>query len=782
MKRVFVHLLIIAALLIAAVPVIASPSAAGSGDEVPNVGANTDNPSHPLGEKQAVLQAKGFAAKMKGQASGPVKEVAKGQFVQLARQGEDSIWTVVGQFGNSINPTYGGTAGPQRNQIPQPDRSVDNSTIWTSDFNKLYYQNLLFSEAPGAVSMRNFYIEQSSNRYTVNGQVEDWVQVPFNEAYYGSNYCGGIVCARTWLFVRDSASAWYNAQLAAGQTPAQIDAYLAQFDKWDRYDYDHDGNFNEPDGYIDHFQAIHAGEGEETGGGAQGTNAIWSHRWYAFYNNIGFTGPAFNLYGGVHIGNSSYWIGDYTVEPENGGVGVFSHEFGHDLGLPDLYDTSGNTGGAENSTGFWTLYSSGSYGNTGIPAEGIGSKPISMSAYEKIFLGWSDYTLLNYGQQASVKLGPSNYTTKQAQQLVVLLPDKQVSFTVGNPFAGSYFYYSGSGNDLDNNMTRSITLPGAGPITLSMQARYQIETCWDYAYVEVSTNGGATFASIPTSASTSDNENGQNFGNGITGTSGSPKVCDFFGTPVWVPVTADLSAYAGQTIQLRFRYWTDGAAVGDGFSVDDIAITGQATDGAETDPGWNYAGFSRTTGTTVKSFFNAYFAEFRTYKGYDDGLRTGPYNFGFPDTKPNWVEHFPYQDGLLVWYYDTSFPDNNVGDNCASGRCGGLYLPVDAHPDLLLRPDNGKVWRPRVQSYDSTFGLDTTDVVCLHTSSTVGQCYGGLPANPVFDDNQNYWFAPNPAIGNNGWASVPVPHTGTTIRVTSVSAQGNLMQVLVNQK
>ncbi len=139
--------------------------------------------------------------------------------------------------------------------------------------------------------MRNFYKEQSSNRYTVNGDVTDWVQVPFNEANYGSNYCGGIVCARTWLFVRDSVNAWYNAQIAAGKSPAEIDAYLAKFDVWDRYDYDGDGNFNEPDGYIDHFQAVHAGEGEETGGGAQGTDAIWSHRWYAFYNNIGFTGP-----------------------------------------------------------------------------------------------------------------------------------------------------------------------------------------------------------------------------------------------------------------------------------------------------------------------------------------------------------------------------------------------------------------------------------------------------------------------------------------------------------
>ena len=122
-----------------------------------------------------------------------------------------------------------------------------------------------------------------------------------------------------------------------------------------------------------------------------------------------------------------------------------------------------------------------------------------MSAYEKILLGWSNYQLVGAGQPASVKLGPAESNTKQAQQLVVLLPDKSVDYGHRRrPYAGSYFYHSGAGNDLDNNMTRPITL-GAGPITLSFQARYQIETCWDYAYVEVSTDGGTTFDSIPTS-------------------------------------------------------------------------------------------------------------------------------------------------------------------------------------------------------------------------------------------------------------------------------------------
>ena len=64
------------------------------------------------------------------------------------------------------------------------------------------------------------------------------------------------------------------------------------FDVWDRYDADNDGNFDEPDGYLDHFQAVHAGEGEDAGGGAQGEDAIWSHRWYVNCTDYGITGPA----------------------------------------------------------------------------------------------------------------------------------------------------------------------------------------------------------------------------------------------------------------------------------------------------------------------------------------------------------------------------------------------------------------------------------------------------------------------------------------------------------
>ena len=71
-------------------------------------------------------------------------------------------------------------------------------TIWTKDFSQKYFNDLLFSRTQNAVSMRNFYLEQSSGRYTVNGKVENWVTVPYNEARYGTNLCGDIVCSTVW--------------------------------------------------------------------------------------------------------------------------------------------------------------------------------------------------------------------------------------------------------------------------------------------------------------------------------------------------------------------------------------------------------------------------------------------------------------------------------------------------------------------------------------------------------------------------------------------------------
>ena len=763
----FSTFLVVTMLMVSMVPVaIAAPVNYDGLD--PTFAANTDNPGHALADKQAELREKALEAKLNGKAHGKTHEVARGQFVELAREGEDSIWTVLGEFGDLESPfgvLQGGLAGPQHNQIPQPDRTVDNSTIWAPDFSEAYFEELLFSEEPGAISMRNFYIEQSSNRYTVNGDVTDWGQVPYRAAHYGRDWCGSIVCGQTtWWFVRDSVAAWYANELAAGASPADIDAYLSQFDVWDRYDHDGDGNFDEPDGYIDHFQSVHAGAGQETGGGAYGADAIWSHRWYVQLTPIGGGGPTLDdgtvvPFGGMQVGGSKYWIGDYTIEPENGGVGVFAHEFAHDLGLPDLYDTSGNTCGStcENSTGFWTLMSSGSYGNSGVAEDGIGTKPMHMGAWEKFQLGWLNYEVAFAGSKSEHKLGPAATNTRQAQGLFVVLPLKEVLEVIAEPYAGDFFYYSGSGNNLDNFMYKSFNL--AAGSSLTAQVNFDIELDWDYAYLVASTDGGATWSSVETNASVTTDPNGQNFGFGITGDSGG-----------WVTLTADLSAYTGDVL-LGFRYWTDGFVVNPGFMVDEISITGYPTDGAETDAGWTFDGFRVTTGSELGFYPNYYLAEFRQYRGYDDSLRTGPYNFGFLDNPDlvNWVEHFAYQDGLLISYWDTSQTDNSTSAHPGEG----LLLPIDAHPATMYRADGG-IWRSRIQSYDSTFTLAPTDAITLHWLSQPS-FHASQPGVSVFNDLNQYWNPETPTAG------VINPHTGTTIRIKSISAQGSFMQVAVNK-
>lgn len=696
-----------------------------------------DSLKHPLGERQNALKQKALQTQMLGKASGKVHEVAKGQYVELGREGEDLIWTVLGDFGDAetgIPVLQGGDPGPQHNQIPEPDRDFDNTTYWVEDFDRDHFMELLFADEEGANSMRNYYIEQSSNRYTVSGDVTDWAEVPFNTATYGR------FDSTVWWFLEDSLNDWYDKMVADGWTDQDFDDYLSQFDVWDRYDYDFDGDFDEPDGYIDHFQSVHAGMGDEAGGGAYGSDAIWSHRWYAYYTNIGVEGPAFNQAGGVKIGGTDYWIGDYTVEPENGGVGVFAHEFAHDHGLPDLYNTAGGGG---NSTGFWTLMSSGSWLSQ--DPENIGTSPGHMGVWEKFQLGWLNYEVAYAGSKSEHKMGPAATNTKQAQALFVVLPDKEVTTEIGTPYSGSYMYYSGSGNDLDNTMTRSVTLPD-GAVTLTAQVNYEIELDWDYAYLTV--DG----VSVATDHSTNTDPNGQNFGEGITGNSGG-----------WVPLMADLSAFAGQTVEIGFRYWTDVAAVELGLMVDDIQITSLPLDDAESDFGWTFDGFSLSDGSETGYYFNAYVAEFRQYRGYDVGLYTGPYNFVGGD----WVEHFPYQDGLLISYWDTSESDNNTITHPGSG----LILPIDAHPEAMELPDGG-YWRARVQSYDSTFSLAPTDAIEL-TSGGQPSYHESQSGVGIFDDNYQYWNPLTPIAG------VINPNTGTQIRIKSNSARGTFMQVEV---
>jgi len=765
----------------------AAAPAAGAAQEAPS-----DDLPNPQEEKRRELRERAWSMLLSGEAKaeqrGPstvMKMGEKGrstdtrqrvnangkvdQYVELAREKTDKIFVILAEFGNERHPSYPdqdtdpntpGPAvfdGPLHNAIPEPDRTVDNSTVWRPDFSHAYFNDLYFGSGSiaGVEPVHKYFEKQSSGRYSVEGVVTDWVKVQFNEARYGRSNgfpCGGSVCSNTWFLIRDAINQWVADQHAAGRTDEQIKADLASYDVWDRNDFDGDGNFNEPDGYIDHFQIVHSGGDQADGDPHQGEDAIWSHRWKAFQGTG--QGPTGNPDGGTQVGTTGLWVADYTIQPENGGVSVFTHEYSHDLGLPDHYDTVGPGGASENGINWWSLMAQSRVSAAG--DEGIGTRSADLDAWSKLQLGWLDYEIVLAGQTRTLELGPHEYNSAKAQGAVVVLPKKAVTTQYGAPAAGSGQWWSGKGDDLNNTMSRQVTLP-AGAATLTFQAKWDIEDCGpdpcDYAYVEV--DDGTGYKPIPGSITKAAE------GNGIDGTSG------------YVPATFDLSAYGGKTVGLRFRYTTDGAAGGLGFFADAVKVTSGTTtvfeSGAESTPeGWTLSGFTAVGASVTTMHDNFYLASHINYVSHDQYLKTGPYNFGFANTKPDWVEHFPYQDGLLVWYWDTSQADNNTSVHPGEG----LVLPVDAHP-VPINNLAGGIWRPRIAGYDATFGLEKADSFTLHLNGQ-GSYIRGQNAVSTFNDGRQYWFPQQPTAG------VKVPNNGINIKV--LERDGTSMKIRVSKR
>ena len=173
---------------------------------------------------------------------------------------------------------------------------------------------------------------------------------------------------------------------------------------------------------------------------------------------------------------------------------------------------------------------------------------------------------------------------------------RQTKLLPTDPHSGKAMWWSDRADGLDSTLTRTVDLRGATRPTLSYWTWYEIEKDYDYAYVAVSTDGGARWTTLPTPATTNDDPNGTNLGNGYTDNSGGGR------TPTWIQQEVDLTPYAGKEIQLRFEYVTDGALNLHGLAIDDIAITGVLNDDAESDNGWKADGFVRSTNVVAQRF------------------------------------------------------------------------------------------------------------------------------------------------------------------------------------
>ncbi|MEX1310458.1 MAG: hypothetical protein AB1Z65_08585, partial [Candidatus Sulfomarinibacteraceae bacterium] len=108
---------------------------------------------------------------------------------------------------------------------------------------------------------------------------------------------------------------------------------------------------------------------------------------------------------------------------------------------------------------------------------------------------------------------------------------------------------------------------------LSFQSKYDIESGWDKGELQISTDGGVNWSRVamtyPGSSSYTNDSCGLGTGTYFTGTQTS-----------YAAFTADLSAWSGQSVRLRWLFSSDGSVVGDGWWIDDIAITNVAVPGS----------------------------------------------------------------------------------------------------------------------------------------------------------------------------------------------------------
>ncbi len=276
------------------------------------------------------------------------------------------------------------------------------------------FDTLLFSYGvnnPG--SMTDYYFETSYGQALLIGQVTNWYRMPQTYAYY------------------------VNGQRGFGNYPRNAqhlteDAVLAADPDIDFSIYDNDGN-----GVVDGLFVVHAGAGYEDTGNL---NFIHSHAWVTSYRM-----PV----DGVEVYR-------YSMEPEETGggqlvrIGVFCHEFGHVLGLPDLYDYDYDS----NGVGMWTIMAGGSWG-------GGGATPVHFDAWCKYDLGWISPTVVTdplYNERIdAVEYEPDVYQLFSlgiySQEFFMVENRRREKFDVSIPGDGLLIYHVDESVPNNNDQT-----------------------------------------------------------------------------------------------------------------------------------------------------------------------------------------------------------------------------------------------------------------------------------------------------------------------------------------
>ena len=263
-----------------------------------------------------------------------------------------------------------------------------------------------YSRIGGTGSARDFYFENSGERFEPIFDVYGPVKLSEDYAYYGKN--------DNWGYDEHPEEAVADGCRALDE---EVDFSI----------YDNDG-----DGKVDLVFMYYAGYGEADGGSA---NTIWPHQYELSYAGISLTLDDVII---DSYACSNELVGYGELKGKMDGIGAACHEFGHAMGLPDFYDTDDYQGGYAGGLYSYSTMDGGCYNNEG-------RTPPYFNFEERMLLGWvdeSDY--LEFGETGTYTMGPIN---------------DNVAYRTSTDMDGEYFVYE--------NRTRTgwdKYLPGEGMV------------------------------------------------------------------------------------------------------------------------------------------------------------------------------------------------------------------------------------------------------------------------------------------------------------------------------
>jgi len=651
------------------------------------------------------------------------------------------------------------TAGPLHNQIPPPGPR-DNNTIWYADATSALYNELYFGVGPnagvvvqhpnlGTVDLRgntmaNYYLEQSEGKFVPKGEVyPKWLQATHSEGWYGA----------------DNATGSNHNVRAADLVREVVDAINSDDSSFPWQKYDGDAN-----GIVDNFTVIHAGMGQEGGGGQQGDFAIWSHASAIDYP----AGYLASHKGDPGSPDRDIYVREYSMDPENLDVGVIAEEYGHAaFGLPDIYTTD-----AQASPSNWAIMEAGSW--NGILG---GMQPAPFPLFFRYLVGWAKPVELDYTTGAvSAKVGQLSLRPKKTEQgIKINLPDQVID--TPNPLGTGKAWWSDRADLADFYLAHDFDLTGTTAPIFSFASYWSFEQDYDYGYFEVSVDSGATWTKLPDMDGIFVDD-----GMGNLGLNGAGQ-----GT-----LRFDLAAYAGQKITLRLHYTSDVGVQWAGWWADDFKLADGATtlfsDDVEagTD-GWTTNHFVIVPLTRTYPMY--YMAEWRNASGFDRGLAY-PYTTIYSnDATTEWeVDRCPYTvPGMLLWL-------RNGAQDFDYTLYNSLYDPPSYGPKHALLVVDSHFWplewegmgttdahlrlNSRAQPGNATFTVQGTTPYTVRRADAAGtiletKTFASLPAVSQFHDSLGYYPGLRFRSADNGlyfWdaaASLVVPAKGNyTTRIT----------------